>query len=183
MDQPAPRTVIAIFDEPARADRAAADLIAAGVAPEDVSIALRHADPADPADQVGAEGTPEDRGALAGISIGAVIGGAAGLVSLAIPGVGPLIAAGPLAAVLGGLAAGGAIGGLAGSLIGLGVHEAHAHRYTSDLQSGGILLAVHTQPPAVAGIRQMLTDAGARTVEDYSAAETSPPPEPPRGNR
>ena len=86
-------------------------------------------------------------GAAAGATSGAVLGGTLGLLAgigaLAIPGVGPFIAAGPIMAALAGLGAGGAIGGLTGSLIGAGIPEFEAKRYEGRIQKGGILLSVH----------------------------------------
>ncbi|HEY2646129.1 MAG TPA: hypothetical protein VGI34_04120, partial [Candidatus Acidoferrales bacterium] len=86
-------------------------------------------------------------GAAAGAGSGAVLGGALGLLAgigaLAIPGVGPFIAAGPIMAALAGVGVGGAVGGLTGALIGVGIPEFEAKRYEGRLQKGGILLSVH----------------------------------------
>jgi hypothetical protein len=94
---------------------------------------------------VAASKAPE--GATAGGVSGAVIGGAlgwlVGIGSLAIPGVGPFIAAGPIVAALAGLGAGGAVGGIVGALIGFGIPEYEAKRYEGRIRSGGILLSVH----------------------------------------
>jgi len=85
--------------------------------------------------------------AVAGASSGAIIGGAlgwlAGIGVLAIPGIGPFIAAGPIMAMLSGIGVGGTIGGLTGSLIGLGIPEYEAKRYEGRIRNGGILLSVH----------------------------------------
>ncbi len=82
-------------------------------------------------------------GGLTGAGIGGVVGLLAGLGALAIPGLGPFIAAGPLLALLSGAAVGAAAGSLAGSLIGMGIPEYEAKRYESHLKEGNILLAVH----------------------------------------
>jgi hypothetical protein len=91
--------------------------------------------------------TKAPEGATAGGSAGAVIGGTLGLLAgigaLAIPGVGPFIAAGPIMAALAGLGVGGAVGGFAGALIGMGIPEYEAKRYEGRIQKGGILLSVH----------------------------------------
>lgn len=91
--------------------------------------------------------TKAPEGAVTGGSSGAVIGGAlgwlAGIGALAIPGVGPFIAAGPLMGMLGGIGVGTAIGGLTGALIGLGIPEYEARRYEGRIRRGGILLSVH----------------------------------------
>ena len=86
-------------------------------------------------------------GATTGGVTGGVIGGAlgwlAGIGALAIPGLGPFIAAGPIMGLLAGAGAGGAIGGLVGSLVGMGIPEYEAKRYEGRIKSGGILLSVH----------------------------------------
>jgi hypothetical protein len=93
------------------------------------------------------KGTKAPEGAAAGAGTGAVVGGAlgwlAGIGSLAIPGVGPLIAAGPIVAALAGAGVGGAVGGITGALVGLGVPEYEAKRFEGRVKSGGILLSVH----------------------------------------
>ena len=91
--------------------------------------------------------TKAPEGAVTGGSSGAVIGGAlgwlAGIGALAIPGIGPFVAAGPLMGMLGGIGVGTAIGGLAGALIGLGMPEYEAKRYEGRIRRGCILLSVH----------------------------------------
>lgn len=91
--------------------------------------------------------TKAPEGAVAGGSSGAIIGGTlgwlAGIGALAIPGIGPFIAAGPIMGMLGGIGVGGTIGGLAGALIGLGIPEYEAKRYEGRIRGGGILLSVH----------------------------------------
>ena len=86
-------------------------------------------------------------GSTAGAGTGAVIGGALGWLAsigvLAIPGVGPFIAAGPIVALLAGVGAGGVIGGIAGALIGMGIPEYEAKRFEGRIKEGGILLSVH----------------------------------------
>jgi hypothetical protein len=91
--------------------------------------------------------TKAPEGAAAGAGSGAVLGGTLGLLAgigaLAIPGVGPLIAAGPILSALAGIGVGGAVGGVAGGLIGMGIPEYEAKRYEGRLQKGGILVSVH----------------------------------------
>jgi hypothetical protein len=93
------------------------------------------------------KGTKAPEGAATGAGSGAVIGGAlgwlAGVGSLAIPGVGPFIAAGPIMAALAGAGVGGTTGGLVGALIGAGIPEYEAKRYEGRIRKGGILLSVH----------------------------------------
>ncbi len=82
-------------------------------------------------------------GAAGGAVLGGVLGWLAGIGTLAIPGVGPFIAAGPIVAALSGAGIGGAIGGISGALVGLGVPEYEAKRYESLVNAGGMLLSVH----------------------------------------
>ncbi|HEX5361941.1 MAG TPA: hypothetical protein VFW49_12800 [Fluviicoccus sp.] len=88
-------------------------------------------------------------GASAGAGVGGLVGGGLGWLmgigALAIPGLGPFIAAGPIMAALGGAAAGAALGGLSGALIGLGVPEYEAKRYEGQVKAGNILISVHTR--------------------------------------
>lgn len=98
--------------------------------------------------QIGTEkATKAPEGAVTGAGAGAVLGGALGLLAgigaLAIPGIGPFIAAGPIMAALAGVGVGGAVGGFTGALIGLGVPEYEAKRYEGRIQKGAILLSVH----------------------------------------
>ena len=94
------------------------------------------------------KGTKAPEGATTGAGTGAVIGGAvgwlAGIGTLAIPGVGPFIAAGPIMAALAGAGVGGAVGGLTGALVGMGIPEYEAKRYQGRVNKGGILLSVHS---------------------------------------
>ena len=91
--------------------------------------------------------TKAPEGTAVGVTAGGVIGGTLGLLAgiglLAIPGLGPFLAAGPIMAGLAGLGVGGAVGGITGALIGLGIPEFEAKRYEGRLKKGGILLSVH----------------------------------------
>jgi ActD protein/heat induced stress protein YflT len=91
--------------------------------------------------------TKAPEGAATGAGSGAVIGGTlgwlAGIGALAIPGVGPLIAAGPIVAALAGVGVGGAVGGITGALVGMGIPEYEAKRYEGRIKEGSILLSVH----------------------------------------
>lgn len=95
-----------------------------------------------------AKATKAPEGVAAGAGTGAVVGGTlgwlAGIGALAIPGVGPLIAAGPIVAALAGVGVGGTLGGVAGALVGLGIPEYEAKRYEGRVRDGGILLSVHS---------------------------------------
>jgi hypothetical protein len=94
------------------------------------------------------KGTKAPEGAAAGAGTGAVLGGTlgwlVGIGSLAIPGLGPFVAAGPIMAALAGMGVGGAVGGIAGALIGLGIPEHEAKRYEVRVKDGAILLSVHS---------------------------------------
>jgi Protein of unknown function (DUF3341) len=92
--------------------------------------------------------TKAPEGASTGAGTGAVLGGTlgwlAGIGALAIPGLGPFIAAGPIMAALAGAGVGGAVGGLTGALVGMGIPEYEAKRYEGRVKDGGILLSVHS---------------------------------------
>ena len=107
---------------------------------------------------------------------GAVLGGAlgwlAGIGALAIPGVGPFIAAGPIMAALAGMGVGGAVGGLAGALIGMGIPEYVAKRYEGRVKDGGILLSVHSDNADwTKRAKEVLQRTGAQDIS--STAEAS----------
>src|SRR4030095_4159743 len=91
--------------------------------------------------------TKAPEGATTGAGTGAVIGGVlgwlAGIGAIAIPGLGPFIAAGPIMAALAGLGAGGAAGGIVGGLVGMGLPEYEAKRYEGRVKDGGVLISVH----------------------------------------
>ena len=83
-------------------------------------------------------------GTISGATMGGILGWLAGIGSLAIPGVGPFIAAGPIMATLAGAGLGGALGGLTGALIGAGIPEYEAKRFETRINEGGILISVHS---------------------------------------
>jgi len=117
--------------------------------------------------------TPE--GAAIGAGTGLVLGGAlgwlAGIGSLAIPGLGPLIAAGPIMGMLAGAATGGTAGGLVGALVGMGIPEYEAQRYEGKLREGNILIAVHADDSEEASrVRQIFTDEKAEAISTGSEA-------------
>jgi len=122
-----------------------------------------------------AKGTKAPEGATAGAGTGAVVGGAlgwlAGIGALAIPGVGPFIAAGPIMGALAGVGVGGAVGGIAGALIGMGIPEYEAKRYEGRIKNGGILLSVHSDDSSwTKRAKQILEATGAQDVS--STGET-----------
>jgi hypothetical protein len=139
-------SVFAIYSSRAGAERAVSGLMNAGFAAADISVLL----PQNLGNREIAteKNTKAPEGAAAGAGTGAALGGAlgmlAGIGALAIPGVGPLIAAGPIMATLAGMGAGGAVGGFAGAMVGAGIPEFEAKRYAGIVEKGsGILLSVH----------------------------------------
>lgn len=121
------------------------------------------------------KGTKAPEGATAGAASGAVLGGAfgwlVGIGMLAIPGLGPFIAAGPLMALLSGVGVGAAVGGLTGALIGLGIPEYVATRYEGRIKGGCILLSVHADDSKwIHKAKQILHNAGADDIS--STGET-----------
>jgi uncharacterized membrane protein len=112
-------------------------------------------------------------GATAGGITGGVIGLLAGIGALAIPGVGPLIAAGPIVAALTGLGVGGAAGGIVGGLVGLGIPEIEAKRYDEKLRAGNYLIAVHTRTDEEEDrAEEIFKDAGAEDITKSSMSST-----------
>jgi len=104
-------------------------------------------------------------GAVGGGALGAAAGYLVGIGALAIPGLGPFVAAGPIMASLGGAAAGAATGGLAGLLVGYGMPEYEAKRYEGKLKSGNILLSVHTETgDEVSRAKEIFKKAGAEDI-------------------
>jgi hypothetical protein len=121
--------------------------------------------------------TKAPEGAVVGAGTGGVIGGTlgwiAGIGALAIPGVGPFIAAGPIMAALSGVAIGAAVGGIAGGLIGLGIPEIEAKRYEGKLKAGNILISVHTDNSAeISRAKDIFTKAGAEDICTTGEAST-----------
>src|SRR5216110_154906 len=125
------KSVFALTQDEGLACRIVDDLRAAGFSNDDISVLLP--DKAGTRDFAVEEGTKAPEGALTGAGTGGVLGGAlgwlAGIGALAIPGLGPFIAAGPIMAALSGAAAGAALGGVTGALIGFGIPEYEARRY------------------------------------------------------
>ena len=138
--------VFGIYSSRDAVENATDSLIQAGFPAGDISVLLPQS--LGGLREMGTEkATKAPEGAAAGVTTGGVIGGALGVLAgvglLAIPGLGPFIAAGPIVAGLAGLGVGGAVGGVTGALIGMGIPEFEAKRYEGRLQKGGILLSVH----------------------------------------
>jgi len=108
-------------------------------------------------------------GVISGVTIGGVLGWLAGIGSLAIPGAGPFIAAGPIMATLAGAGVGATLGGLTGALIGLGIPEYEAKRYEGRIKDGGILVSVHaSNSDLVSKAREVLEETGAQDISEKS---------------
>jgi hypothetical protein len=119
--------------------------------------------------------TKAPEGAAAGAGTGAAIGGAlgwmAGIGALAIPGLGPFIAAGPIMAALGGAAVGGTVGGLTGTLIGMGIPEIEAKQYEGKIKDGNILISVHSEDSKeTARAKEIFKTAGGHDIASSSEA-------------
>ncbi|HZR58631.1 MAG TPA: quinol:electron acceptor oxidoreductase subunit ActD [Terriglobales bacterium] len=119
--------------------------------------------------------TKAPEGAATGAGSGAVIGGTlgwlAGIGALAIPGVGPFIAAGPIVAALAGVGVGGAVGGITGALVGMGIPEYEAKRYEGRVKEGSILLSVHCDDSNwTKKAKEILESTGAEDVSSTGEA-------------
>jgi hypothetical protein len=141
------KSVFCIASNVTQADRIVGDLRNAGFSNEDISALLP--DTRGTRDFAHEHHTKAPEGAATGAGTGGILGGAlgwlAGIGAIAIPGVGPFIAAGPILGALGGAAVGATVGGLAGALIGMGVPEYEAKRYEGKIRDGNILISVHTE--------------------------------------
>ena len=140
------KVVFGIYPSHAAVERGVERLKSAGFSNTDISVLMPEQGGSEKFAHENSTKAPE--GASTGAGTGLVVGGAlgwlVGIGALAIPGVGPLIAAGPIVAMLAGAGTGAALGGITGGLIGLGVPEYEAKRYEQYVKDGGILLSVHT---------------------------------------
>jgi hypothetical protein len=167
------KAVIGVVRNEAQAAALVDDLRAAGFRTSDISVVFP--DQQGPRD-LGLEAhTKAPEGAAAGAGTGGVLGGTLGLLAgigaLAIPGLGPFIAAGPIMAALSGAAVGATVGGLAGTLIGLGIPELEAKQYEGKLRSGNILISVHSEDrEEVLRAREILERGAAHDIVTTSEA-------------
>jgi len=140
---PSRSVLIALYDDRTAAERAVDELEQAGFSSEDAGMAIRGSDAVRGGMIVDAQGTKDGSGLAAGAATGGLVGGILGaLASLAIPGVGPVIAGGVLATALGFGAAGAMTGGLLGAMAGLGVSEDEAKQYEREFNSGRAIVMV-----------------------------------------
>ncbi|MEM8533344.1 MAG: low temperature-induced protein [Chloroflexota bacterium] len=162
-------TVIGIFENTNNVEIVTQQLQKDGYTPDDISVLMQ---PAGTPPEFDADHTEANKGMVAGLSVGAAIGGLAGLAALTVPGIGPILAAGPLAAVLttaSGAAVGSALGGLIGTFAGLGVPTEQAEAYDAAIRAGGIVVAVRVPDPTTAAkISNMLDQRGATQVAHYA---------------
>jgi hypothetical protein len=137
--------VFGIYSSVTQAELAVDALVNGGFSNAEVSVLM--ADNQSSKDFAHQKNTKAPEGTTTGVAAGGAIGGTLGLLAgigaLAIPGVGPLIAAGPIMGALAGLGVGGAVGGIVGALIGMGIPEYEAKRYQGRIEQGGVLLSAH----------------------------------------
>lgn len=182
------KSVFCITTSRAHADRIVDRLKVASFSNNDISVLFP--DQSTTRDFAHEKSTKAPEGAVAGAGTGGIVGGAlgwiAGIGALAIPGVGPFIAAGPILAALSGAAVGAAVGGITGALVGLGIPELEAKRYEGKVRAGNILISVHTESSeeiarareifAKAGAQDICTTGEASTPKDAQAAHRPPHP-------
>src|ERR1700758_843684 len=166
----------AIFPTRSAAESAVDRLIAAGFSNQDVSVLMSDKDTA--REFAAEKNTKAPEGTATGVGVGGAVGGTLGLLAgigaLAIPGVGPLIAAGPIMGALAGLGVGGAVGGLVGALVGLGIPEYEAKRYEGRVKDGGVLLSVHCDSSdEVSRAKEILKATGAEDISSSGEKSVS----------
>src|SRR6478672_9886401 len=160
-------SVFGIYSSVTQAEVAVDALVNDGFTNSDVSVLM--ADQQGSRDFAHEKQTKAPEGTTAGVAAGGTIGGTLGLLAgigaLAIPGVGPLIAAGPIMGALAGLGVGGAVGGVVGALVGMGIPEYEAKRYEGRIKDGGVLLSVHCDnSEEVSRAKDILKAAGGEDV-------------------
>ena len=167
-----------IFANVANAEAAIDGLTMAGFSNQALSVLLSDKDEAR---IVATENTTNSEGVTAGAGLGGVFGGALGLLAgigaLALPGVGPFIAAGPILAGLAGLGVGQAVGGFVGALVGMGIPEFEAKLYDGRVKDGGVLMAVHCESSeGISRARDVLKSEGAEDIATCLVNLASPSP-------
>lgn len=159
--------VFGIYRDRPQVERAVDTLIENGFRAEDISVLLP--DNVGTKDFAHEKNTKAPEGATTGAASGGALGGTLGLLAgigaLAIPGLGPLIAAGPIVGALAGVGVGGAVGGLVGALIGMGIPEYEAKRYEGRVKNGGVLLSVHCDTSdEITRAKDLLKQTGAQDI-------------------
>ena len=168
--------VFGIYSSYATVESGVDGLKAAGFSNRDISVLFPES--AGTRDFAHEKGTKAPEGAAAGASTGVVLGGALGWLvgggALAIPGLGPFIAAGPIMAALAGAGVAGTVLGVAGALVGLGIPEYEAKRYEGRMKDGGILLSVHSDSSDWTKRAKLILEAtGAQDISSTSEAKSS----------
>lgn len=156
------RTVVGVFDQKEQAEQAVRQLKDQGYSEQEISIVAK----GDHEQQQGGRqtgGMEMSEGLTWGGTLGGIAGLMAGVGALAIPGLGPLVAAGPLAATL----SGAATGGLAGGLLDMGIPEDRGNAYENEVRQGRILCAVDVEDGQEEQVEDILRDQGAREVENH----------------
>lgn len=145
MENKGTKSVFGIFSNRDSVDRAVTNLKMAGFRSQDISVLMPSQEGTK--DFAYQKETKAPEGATTGVASGALLGGGlgwlVGIGALAIPGIGPFVAAGPIMAALAGAGVGGAVGGITGAMIGMGIPEYEAKRFEGIVKDGGILLSVH----------------------------------------
>ncbi len=170
------KAVFGIYPDRGAVERAVDRLKMEGFRHSDISVLMPEKGGADTMAHEKSSKAPEGAtaGAGAGLAIGGTLGWLVGIGALAIPGVGPFIAAGPIIALLAGAGTGAALGALSGGLVGMGIPEYEAKRYEGFIRDGGILLSVHTDDSEwLKKAEQLLEATGAEEIS--STGEASVP--------
>ena len=159
--------VFGIYPSSSAAEQAVDRIMAAGFTNNDISVLLP--DQQSSKEFAHEKNTKAPEGTTTGVATGGAIGTTLGLLAgigaLAIPGVGPFIAAGPIMGALAGLGVGGAVGGLIGALVGMGIPEYEAKRYEGRIKDGGVLLSVHCDSSEeVSRAKDLLQQTGAEDI-------------------
>lgn len=168
--------VFGIYSTAEQAEQGADRLIASGFTNQDISVLM--ADKQASRQLAHEKNTKAPEGTATGVTTGGVIGGTLGVLAgigvLAIPGVGPLIAAGPVMAGLAGLGIGGAVGGIIGALVGVGIPEYEAKRYEGRVKDGGVLLSAHCgSSDEISRAKDILKATGAEDIASSGEKSTS----------
>jgi hypothetical protein len=170
--------VFGIFRTVAHAETCVDHLIASGFRNDDISVLLP--DSKSSKEFAHEKNTKAPEGTTTGVTTGGAVGGALGLLAgigaLAIPGVGPFIAAGPIMAALAGMGVGGAVGGLIGALVGMGIPEYEAKRYEGRIKEGGVLLSVHCDTSdEIKRAKELLKQDAAEDISSTGEASSEQP--------
>jgi hypothetical protein len=168
------KAVFCITQTNDQVERIVSELKAAGFSNNDISVLLPDKSSEREAGHEKHTKSPEGTaiGGTIGIGTGAVLGWLVGIGTLAIPGLGPFVAAGPIMAALGGAGVGAAAGGLTGALVGLGIPEYEAKRYESRIQGGNALISVHTETSeARSKVEDIFERANAEDISSTGEAE------------